>query len=128
MTATNCLTRDKFFGELKPEFKEVVLPELGGSVFVRKMNAHERALYEGSVWDKNGNKISKVAQTYRERLAVLTVCDEQGNQLFTSGDIERLGKLPNTVLAAISDAALALCGIGVKKDDDEGNSSAQADS
>lgn len=52
------------------------------------MSARERDLFEVSIV---GNK-AKDLLNIRARLAVLTLCDEQGNLIFTPEDATELGK------------------------------------
>tara|TARA_R110000824_G_scaffold354555_1_gene541664 strand:+ start:2298 stop:2645 length:348 start_codon:yes stop_codon:yes gene_type:complete len=70
--------------------KEVVnIPEWGGDVFVRTLTGTERDAFEQSmVQKKNKPNLNNV----RARFAVLTVCDEKGERLFSDNDSEALGK------------------------------------
>lgn len=78
--------------------ERVNVPAWGGDVYVRELTAWERDSLEVS-WEKTKR------HNFRARLAVATVCDEQGEDLFGLKDIEALGKHPSTALVAIADVA-----------------------
>jgi hypothetical protein len=83
--------------------EEVPIPEWGGSVYVRVLTAFERDELE-IVWDETKRR------NFRARLAVATVCDEHGNDLFELTDIEAVGRQPAPALQRITEAALRLNG------------------
>lgn len=100
------LTREDILGivDLKPQ--EVDVPEWGAKVFIRPMMATERAEWEGFVHaDREKTGPVKEAQ---ERLAVLCLCDADGNRLFTDADIPALSKKNATALERIGIAAMRL--------------------
>lgn len=67
--------------------EKVSVPVWGGDVFVRTMTARERDNFERSIV---GDK-EKDLDNIRARLAVLTVCDENGKLLFSPEDANQLG-------------------------------------
>jgi hypothetical protein len=104
------MKRDDFFRKRERVIKDVDIG-LGGTVRVRSMTAGERARLEASRLDKEGNLIPNRVRTFRERLAVATVVDEEGELMFTEGDIERLSELPAESLDKLADAAMELAGM-----------------
>ena len=82
------LTRDQILksDDLKKEVVKV--PEWGGEVLIGTMTGHARDEWEQSLVENK--KVS--LQNIRARLVAMTALDEQGNRLFTSDDIEALGK------------------------------------
>jgi hypothetical protein len=98
------LTKDQILAasDLKRELVEV--PELNGSCYVRTMTAGERDRWEAEhAKNPTGN--------IRARLAVATVCDEEGHLLFTPADVEALGGKSALALDRIFDVAARLCGL-----------------
>jgi hypothetical protein len=79
---------------LEKEKMEVVKVEFedGNFVFVRQMTGHERDTFEQSLLKKNrdskGTIISYEQSTedFRAKLAVVTICDEQGNTILLPND------------------------------------------
>lgn len=80
---------------LQKEELEKVKVDLGKGefVFVRQMTGRERDLFERSlyVFDKD-NKITTRLADFRAKLAVVTVCDEEGKPVFFPDDYELLSK------------------------------------
>lgn len=92
------LTREAFFAARPPKVLPVDVPELGGAAFVRGMTAGERDQFEA------GHLKSK-ERDFRARLAAATVCDKDGNLLFTPADIPQLSALPAAVLEPLVQSA-----------------------
>jgi hypothetical protein len=98
------LTKDQFFA-LRPEIKEVQIPALGGSVYVKAMTAGERDRFE-AYQEKSGN------EDFRALLAVATVCDAAGVSVFSLDDLSRLSGLPSHALQAVVHEAIAVNRMG----------------
>lgn len=112
------LSRDQILSADDLPKQVVPVPEWGGSVYVRTMSGTERDDFE-SAYLKDKTK------DIRARLAVATVCDEQGNALFTPADIPALGKKSSAALTRIFEAAMGLNKLtSADVDALEGNSSA----
>jgi len=82
---------------LKKEKLEVVRVDLGGGdyVYVRQMTGRERDRFEQSllkeIRDGSGNVIyERSLEDFRAKLAVNTLCDEEGNNLLQPEDCEVL--------------------------------------
>ena len=95
------LTRDQILAACDVPVEEVECPEWGGSVFVKVMSGtardHWEMLQSGDKW---GNP--------RARLCAMTVCDAEGQNLFTLADIAALGAKSSAVLDRLFDVALRL--------------------
>lgn len=91
--------------------ERVEIPEWGGYVFVRMMSARQRDQFEAE-------QVSDPYKDIRARLAVHTVCDEQGEMLFTMADVEALSQKSAAALDRIFAAAVKLNRIS-KEDIDE---------
>lgn len=79
--------------------KPVVVPEWGGiEIFFKTLSGLERdAFEEGYSNDK--------MKAFRQRFLVLTMCDEEGERIFTDGEVEALGKKSSVVLNRLFDVA-----------------------
>lgn len=94
------LTREQFLSRADLPRREVAIPELGGSVYVRALTAGERDRWE---LEYAGSR-----KTLRAAMAALSVCDAEGNRLFAEADIPALDAMPAAPLSRIWDAAFEL--------------------
>ena len=103
--------------------QELEIPEWGGSVFIRVMSSA----------DRRGMELlseRKETEHFREEMAVRVLCDKNGELLFSSADVEALGKKNSLVLDRIFDAAQGLNGMtsaavdGLEKNLEETDSNA----
>ena len=94
--------------------EKVVLDEATDEyVFVRQMTAHEKSIWEISQVKKSGQgkktQYDVTLDDYRAKLAVVTVCDEEGNLLFKPADYEELSfNISAAKLEKIADVAQRL--------------------
>ncbi len=66
-------------------------PEWGGGVRVRSITGRQRDEFEASLVEQRGNDRKVNMRNARAKLIVLCAIDENGQPLFTSEDIRRLG-------------------------------------
>ena len=94
-----------------PRLKEVDVPEWGGSVFIRPLTIHEQAKLAdlGTKYEKSS--VVDRMKNCTLRLVQWSVCDEQGNPLFESGDLEPLMSKAASAFLRLQDAILALSGL-----------------
>lgn len=102
------LNREQFFNQAanfsqKPTYLD--LPELGDGVYIKAMTAKEREIYEEKVQDVKEHEV-------RATVAVLCVCDENGNLVFDDSDVSRLNDLPSKILMKIFAKFNELNGVG----------------
>lgn len=112
------LTRDQILAASDLPREEVQVPEWGGSVFIKTMTGTQRDTFESEF-----NRLGII--NARARLAILTVCDAEGNPLFDAKDLLDLGAKSGAALDRIFTAAMKLNRMG-KEDIEalEGNSNA----
>lgn len=100
--------------------KELVeVPEWGGAVYVRALTGAERDAFEQSMVEmrtvRQGRKQETVRemrlQNIRARLCALTICDEEGNRLFTDADVQALGRKSASALNRVFQVAQRLSGL-----------------
>lgn len=100
----------------KDIIKELVpVPEWGGEVYVRGMSGEERDKWEAGIVTSNGKTQRVDMKNVRAKLAAMTVCDEEGNLLFSTNDVPDLSKKSAAALQRIFAVAQRLSKIG---DDD----------
>ena len=93
--------------------KELVdVPEWGGAVYVRSLTGAERDRFESSMIKQRGKNQQMNLDNIRAKLAVLTVCDEEGKRIFSSADIDELSKKSAAALDRIFAVARRLSGLG----------------
>ena len=95
------LSRDDIIARIraKPKVRPVTI-ERFGDIFLRVMTGGER--------DELENIVAKGLSGKRALIALFTVCDENGDNLFTRADLPELGKLPYSVLDDIFVASAEL--------------------
>ena len=106
---TSLIDKDALLGAAKRRFAVMPIDGLG-NVRIRSLTELERSRLEASVRDKKGNLSSAKMLDLKCRLIVLCVVDEQGNQLFTNSDIERLGQQDSRITNALVEAIQTHCG------------------
>ena len=104
------LTREEILGAKDLPTKAVEVTEWGeGAVVnVRTLSALEAESLKGI--DEKGNFLG--------RFAVLVMCDENGERLFTDEDADEVGKKNNNALRKVCDAAQELNGMGAEAQED----------
>ena len=96
---------------ISPRLKKVEVPEWGDTVFIRPLTVLEHAKLAdlGTKYEKGSNVDRMKNGTMR--LVQWSVCDEQGNQLFETADIEALMNKPTSAFLRLQDEILALSGM-----------------
>ncbi len=112
MSETNGhLDKAAILGKTALPIMELDIPEWEGKVFIRVMTAKERDLFEARQRRDDFENI-------RARIARASLCDDNGNLLFTDEDIATLSNLHGKALDRIFEAAVKFNKIG-SKDIDE---------
>ncbi len=101
------LTREQILAIDDSEREEVIIPEWGGSVWVRVLSSNEKDYWEKSMQAGDeatpDERLSKRYDHLRARTAVLSCCDAQGAPLFVLSDEEWLGRKSAKALDKIWD-------------------------
>jgi hypothetical protein len=92
------------------KIEAVPVPEWGGSVLVRSLEGYERDQYE-TQWlnSRAGKKVT--LDNIRARLVAMSLCDAEGNRLFTDSQVKTLGKKSAAALDRIFTVAQKLSGL-----------------
>lgn len=98
------LTRDSILAADDLRRESVDVPEWGGSVIIRTMTGSERDAFEAE-------HLKDPSKDLRARLAVHTVCDEQGQLCFAPSDVAAIGQKNAAALDRIFAVAIKINGI-----------------
>jgi hypothetical protein len=106
------LKRDDILAVKDIQLEIVSVPEWGGEIYVKGMTGVERDAFEASVVQSRGKGVKMDLSNIRAKLASLTICDENGQRLFTDADVRELGKKSAAALQRVFAMAQKLSGIG----------------
>ena len=82
---------DFLSAKVNQNLQEVVLPKLGGSVYVKEYNVCEHERYSIKVADAKKGKANATA-------FATVALDEKGERIFTDDDIDKLACMPSSVI------------------------------
>ena len=108
----SALKRDDILNVKDIAIELVDVPEWGGQVYVKGMTGLERDAFEGSIVETRGKGTRVNMAHVRAKLAAQTLCDENGERLFTDADVKELGKKSASALQRVFEVAQRLSGIG----------------
>lgn len=127
-----CLTGDQIreaARNAKIDRALLVVPELGGEIYVRGMSGKERDRFEEGLRIRTGKKAGQSdLQNFRAKLAVKVIVDENGERLLADNDSDLFGRLPSGVLDRIISKCSDLSGKAETEIEDLGNDSGSEDS
>jgi hypothetical protein len=106
--------------DLKAKIVRVEVPEWGGAVCLRPMTVRELDDYSNEVMRNKGNGL----RDFRTRLVACSLCDEQGQRLFTDDEVDMLAAKSGAAMDRLYRACDEINDIGPKRMEDiAGNSS-----
>ena len=111
MSELVALSREAILQADDIEIRKVEIPEWGGYVYVRGMTGKERDDYEASLVKQRGRDTQVNMRNARAKLVVLCAVDEQGNKLFSEGDIAKISRKSAKAIDRIFTVARELSGI-----------------
>lgn len=128
MKTEKLLSRDAILGASDIKTEDVSVPEWGGTVRVRGLDAKQRDEFESGLIETVGKTQRVTMRNARARLAALSIVGEDNEPLFSPADVFLLGEKSGAALDRVFAAASRLSGIG-DSDMDEltKNSSGQSD-
>jgi len=101
------LNRDEILNAQDIKREVVAVPEWGGEVCVQGMSGAQRDEFE-QTW---AQKADGIVPNIRATFAAWSICDDDGKRLFTTADIEALGKKSANALDRIFAVAQRLSGL-----------------
>lgn len=106
------LSRDQILAIPDQKIELVFIAEWNDSVYVKSMTGQERDKFEASIIEQKGKSQTVKIDNIRAKLCAYTICDKDGNLLFTEKDILALGAKNANALTKIFMIAKTLSGIG----------------
>lgn len=104
MTA-KILTRDDILKAEDRKIQPLHIPEWGGTIYLREWSAKDMDTFE-----KSQQKADEHNSKKRALLAALSVCDAEGNKMFSVDDIEQLGEKSTDALDRVLLAVVLMNG------------------
>ncbi len=105
------LTKDQILQADDMPTEIVPVPEWDGEVKVRTVTAQEKDAWEESLQKGKGRNIKLDLANVRAKLVALCVVDDDGNRVFSDGDVLALGRKGAKAISRIYAAASELNGI-----------------
>jgi hypothetical protein len=105
------LTRDQILSSADLEKQLVSVPEWGGDVCVRSLTGAERDKFESGMIEQRGKSQSVNLLNIRAKLAAMTICDEDGQRIFTDLDVKALAEKSALALNRVFEIARKLSGL-----------------
>lgn len=96
------LTREAILAARPAVLEPFEVPEWGGTIYIKAMNAGEFTQWQVAARDLNAESGSVAVS-----LLIATVTDDSGKPLFTADDMAALLAMPNTVVLRVYRAAAA---------------------
>lgn len=109
--ATLKLTRQQILAADDHRREPLDVPEWGGTVYVRTLTGNEIDRLQATMQQTNGKSRRQNLDNFRARLAIATVCDENGGDLFQVGDVAALALKSAKPLTRVFNLAIKLNGI-----------------
>lgn len=119
------LGREAILAKTDLVVQRVDVPEWGGFVYVRNLGGTDRERYLESLHvtvgkGKDARREIRVIEA-SAKLAALTICDKNGNRIFSDTDVRELGTKSSAALERCTDAAAKLNGLNEDAKDDAKN-------
>lgn len=105
------LTKDQIMKADDLPFRDIDVPEWGGSVRVRTMTGGERDAFEAQIYDADSNGIRLNRENFRAKLLSKVLVDGAGTRLFSDKEILLLSGKSSKAIQRLFDAAQELNGI-----------------
>jgi hypothetical protein len=106
------LDRESVLRLRQRKVEKLDVPETGDCVYVRQMTGAERDELEALMFNAETGTIHLLnVPNRRAVIASLTLCDENGQRLFTKHDVPLLGSLGYEFLDRVTTAALRVNGL-----------------
>ncbi len=105
------LTKEQILAIEDIKFKDLKVPEWGGTVRVRGLSGTERDAFEASNQVIRGKTAVPNMVNVRARLCARTIVGPDGEPLFSETDVAALGRKSGAALNRVFDAARKLSGL-----------------
>jgi hypothetical protein len=108
------LTKADILGASDIQRERVAVAEWGGEVYVKGLSGAERDRFENSIISMRGKDQKINLSNIRAKLASLSICDEDGNRLFTDADVQALSRKSAAALQRVFAVAQRLSGLAAE--------------
>lgn len=106
------LTKEQILAKRERRYKDVPIPELGGSIRIRSLKAAEISAWQASMLDpKTGEPCVKRQKQGRERLVAISAVNDNGTLMFSKDDLESLNQIENSIVGRIAVESQKFSGI-----------------
>jgi hypothetical protein len=106
------LNRDQILKAEDLPFRDIEVPEWGGTVRIRTMTGGERDAFEKLIYVKaKDGEVEFDNENYRAKLLSFSIVDENGTRMFSVDDVKVLGAKSAKVINRLADIARVLSGI-----------------
>jgi len=105
------LSKDQILNIEDTKFEDVDVDEWGGSVRIKLMSASDRDAYEASTFKMIGKEIKPDMVNARAKLVSKCAIDEDGNLLFSAGEVGKLGQKSSAAMDRLVSAARKINGM-----------------
>ncbi len=105
------LDKDSIFAAEDITTEAVEVEEWGGWVLIRTLTGRERDRLEADLLSGRNGKAGVNLDNVRAKMVVATAVDDEGNQLFTLGDVIKLGEKSGAALSKVATVAQRLAGL-----------------
>lgn len=105
------LNKDQILGANDLPYKDIDVPEWGGSVRIRTMTGGERDSFEAEVYEADGDKIKMNHSDFRAKMLCKCIVGEDGKRLFTDKELSELSKKSAKALNRLFNVAQDLNGM-----------------
>lgn len=105
------LTRNEILASRNFGVKEIEVPELDGSVYIRKWSGKDRAKFLSASIKPQGDSVGVNYDTIFDNMALvvaISLCDKSGKRLFNDNEVEVISELDADVIQKIYEEALKL--------------------
>lgn len=111
---SNLLSREAILDAQDVTIEQVEVPEWGGFVFVRSLSAKDRDTLESSMVQQKGKTRTVTLDDFSAKLFVATVCDQEGNLLFSESDVPSLSRKSAAAVRRVLEVAQRLSGMNAE--------------
>lgn len=98
------LSRDQILAASKREYRDVAVPEWGGTVRLQSLTGTERDEFESSLTVTRAGKSKPNTANFRARLVARSIVDDEGKTVFSPPDVVQLGQTSAAALQRVFDA------------------------
>jgi len=110
------LDKSAIFNADDSKTEDIEIPEWGGTVRVKAMTYAQRTKYLNSITKDENGEVND--NNIMAKLVIASVIDENGNYMFSNGDMNQLTKKNSSIIDRIGLVATNLAGLKQEKEED----------